>query len=44
MEVVLNTLKEEEIPVLKNLFEFVAYDLSELNKASVKEMGLYSAF
>ncbi|RUS45852.1 hypothetical protein [Cohnella sp. AR92] len=41
MELVLKEIKEEELPVLQNLFEFVAYDLSEFNKSNIKPSGMF---
>ncbi|SFL34594.1 Predicted acetyltransferase [Paenibacillus sp. 1_12] len=41
MEIELCRLKEKEIPILTNLFEFAAYDLSEFNYSNVKRSGLF---
>ncbi|TMV43392.1 GNAT family N-acetyltransferase [Paenibacillus mesophilus] len=41
MEIAIDPIKEEELSVLNNLFEFAAYDLSEFSKANIKKTGLY---
>jgi hypothetical protein len=41
VEITIDPIKEDELSVLKNLFEFAVYDLSELNKANIKKTGLY---
>lgn len=42
MVVSLKRIPEEELNTLKNLLEFVAYDLSELNGANINEHGQYT--
>ncbi|MGO4106266.1 GNAT family N-acetyltransferase [Paenibacillus sp. YAF4_2] len=41
MSVLLEKIMEEGLDVLKNLFEFAAYDLSELSRSTINETGSY---
>jgi predicted acetyltransferase len=41
LTVVLEKIMEEGLDALKNLFEFAAYDLSELNRSNINEKGSY---
>ncbi|MDQ0875987.1 putative acetyltransferase [Paenibacillus sp. V4I3] len=41
MIVVLEKITDEGLDALKNLFEFAAYDLSELNSSNINEKGSY---
>ncbi len=41
MTVVLESITEEGLDILKSLIEFGAYDLSELNGANINEKGAF---